>query len=591
MYQSQTPPLPPPHARYDYRYSSLSGVAPHQSSFVAGPPPDREYPEQFKKRKLSSDISVYSLSAPSGPGEEGSSRIDGYLRNTATPNISTPSSTERPSVELQPTRSRAQMSEHDKHELKKEKNREKQRRLRSRRAEQLNNLEHLNAEKDARLERLENEVKRLESEALQREDKWQRWVFELESRLAQARKRCQMLESASTGLREGDGQLDQSIMRELNDVRVHFGIPPRAGGGAERLTSYPTMRSADNNRVNDQMTGMFQANMTMPSIENSLPPTGSVVDMMSPSMGPPSVRRPSSHQDQYRSSASPLSIPARLSPTSRHPSSTQISRSVENGQDLESTLIAIRNEEKTGQMTFANAGNPAGRTSLYLEQGKVCRSQILDLADALPAVDPSIAAPYMKVFNTMNGSPAQPSPVNSASANVATAPRSDTTSVISSQRPVDPSSQTVDTMSESQILALDNTSLLQIAQSLIREKLPPSAYTPQQGAWNTTMEQERKIHALRTRNHSDASTLVDEDCSESPFRRPTWRDTFTPAEVHILYRALMFACSPSGSKDFFDGKRISELSPSQREVYERWAAYAGRDKRVSGFCVPVPDDD
>lgn len=95
------------------------------------------------------------------------------------------------------------------------------------------------------------------------------------------------------------------------------------------------------------------------------------------------------------------------------------------------------------------------------------------------------------------------------------------------------------------------------------------------------MEQEQKSLSLRARNHSDASTLVDDSGSEPAFVRPAWRETFTRSELYILYRALMFACSPAGSKEFLDGKRISELSPSQKQVYERWAAYEGRDKRVS----------
>lgn len=379
MYQSQTPPLPPPHARYDYRYSSLSGVPAHQPSFVAGPPPDREYPGQFKKRKLSSDISVYSLTAQNGPGEDGSSRIDGYLRNPATPNISTPSSTERPSAELQPARSRSQMTEQDKHELKKEKNREKQRRLRSRRAEQLNNLEHLNAEKDARLEHLETEVKRLESEALQREDKWQRWVLELESRLAQARKRCQMLEAAGSSIREGEAQLDSLISREIADVRIRFGCAPRIVEGADRHVSYPAMRSAENGTVDDRMSGMFHANVAMPSTER-LP--GSTSDAMSPLMIDPSVRSRSSLQDQYRKSASPLSVPAQLGPISRHPCSILSPPSAATLNNNDNTAVATPNDDnKSGHTNQMTSDRPVEHPSVHLEQGKFSASGFSNCAD------------------------------------------------------------------------------------------------------------------------------------------------------------------------------------------------------------------
>lgn len=136
-------------------------------------------------------------------------------------------------------------------------------------------------------------------------------------------------------------------------------------------------------------------------------------------------------------------------------------------------------------------------------------------------------------------------------------------------------------MSEADILSLTESSLLQIARSLIREKLPVSMYTPRVGVWNTSMEEEQRALSLRSRNPSEA-TLVEGD-SRSTTTRPPWRNVFTPSEIYILYRALMFACHPTGSKAFFDEKRISELSSNQKAVYERWSEYEGRDKRVSRF--------
>jgi hypothetical protein len=141
------------------------------------------------------------------------------------------------------------------------------------------------------------------------------------------------------------------------------------------------------------------------------------------------------------------------------------------------------------------------------------------------------------------------------------------------------STHSVANMSEEDILNLTESSLLHIARSLIREKLPPSMYTPRVGVWNTSMEQEHKALSLRSRNPSDA-TLVDGD-NQPTSSRPPWRNVFTPSEIYILYRALMFACHPTGSKAFFDEKRIAELSPSQKAVHERWAADESRDKRVS----------
>lgn len=141
------------------------------------------------------------------------------------------------------------------------------------------------------------------------------------------------------------------------------------------------------------------------------------------------------------------------------------------------------------------------------------------------------------------------------------------------------STHSVANMSEVDILNLTESSLLHIARSLIREKLPPSLYTPRVGVWNTSMEQEHRALSQRTRNPSEA-TLVDGD-GQSTSTPPPWRNVFTPSETYILYRALMFACQPTGSKAFFDEKRIAELSTNQKTVYERWAAHEGRDKRVS----------
>jgi hypothetical protein len=192
----------------------------------------------------------------------------------------------------------------------------------------------------------------------------------------------------------------------------------------------------------------------------------------------------------------------------------------------------------------------------------------------------------------MDGLPNNQSPLSDAVISMETASQAQADSQTAYQQFSDSSLQSVENMSEREILSLDNASLLQLARSLIRDKLPPSMYTPQQGGWNTTMDQEQKSLSLRARNPSDASTLVDDSGSEPAFVRPAWRDTFTRSELYILYRALMFASNPAGSKEFFDGKRISELSLSQKEVYERWAAYGGRDKRVGTvlskrFCIMV----
>jgi hypothetical protein len=266
-----------------------------------------------------------------------------------------------------------------------------------------------------------------------------------------------------------------------------------------------------------------------------------------------------------------LSIQALLSPNSQNP-------------PLVSTQSAI--VPKDNDTTAVASPNDESKKALALEQGKSsffrsCHESQLNLSPALCIVDPSIVAPYIKMLNSLNSLPDQPSPFPDATVFIDRALKGAAKDQVSFQQPANPSQQSGANMSESEILGLTDSSLLHIARSLIREKLPPSLYTPQPGAWNTSMEQEQKNSSLRHRNHSDASTLVDDGNNESTISRPAWRDTFTPSELYILYRALMFACHPSGSKAFFDGKRISELSPSQKAVYEKWAAYEGRDKRVS----------
>jgi hypothetical protein len=314
VYQSQTPPLPPPHAKYDYRYNQqLSALPGPQVPFSNGTPADRDYAEHYKKRKLSSDISVYSLSAQNGAGED-EARGEGYSRNTATPNISTPSSTERPSVELQSTRARSNMTEQDKHELKKEKNREKQRRLRSRRAEQLNNLEHLNTEKDARLEHLEAKVKRLEMEAIQKDEKWQRWVLELESRLGHSRRRSRLLENASSGSRENDDEINNSISREIADIRIRFGVAPFEGMARPNFSG--STESMNDGRIDDNMSGMFHANVGMPSTEEQRPREAPSSTSTASAISAPQKYH-LANGERYRQSESPLSMQGLLSSNQR----------------------------------------------------------------------------------------------------------------------------------------------------------------------------------------------------------------------------------------------------------------------------------
>lgn len=196
-------------------------------------------------------------------------------------------------------------------------------------------------------------------------------------------------------------------------------------------------------------------------------------------------------------------------------------------------------------------------------------------------VDPNVALPYLHLLNSLQAIPNQPTAFPKVT--MLRNPESDVTSQVTTQLQ-HPTADSVHVatanMPESEILNMTDSNLLHLARSLIQEKLPASMYTPQQGQWNTTMEDEQSKFILRKRTPSDATTLVEEE-QEVPSIRPSWRQTFTPSQLYILYRALMFACHPSGSKEFFDGKRLSELSAGQKAVYERWAAYEGRDKRVS----------
>ncbi|KAJ9118157.1 hypothetical protein QFC22_004061 [Naganishia vaughanmartiniae] len=578
VYHAQTPPLPPPvqHPRPDYRYSSLGGLPTPQQSYNNAPPMnDRDYVGYYKKRKLSSDISVYSLSVNNGGGEEIHPRLDTYSKNPSTPNISTPSSSGRPPEELGATRDRSQMTEQDKHELKKEKNREKQRRLRSRRAEQMNTLEHLNAEKDARLEHLEAKVKQLEAEAMAREERWQTWVTELESRLTQARRRCRVLEAASMGQKENEGDRDLSASREIADVRVRFGV--EAANGIDPSLSYSTSVLSDNMRVDPALhhpgeQGMYRANVPAAPVGREQPRPQSAAGAASPrdaEYATHTSSRPTGIQttnDRFRHSGSPLSIQALVSPSAENMQSATGSFSTE----------GTRTDMNTAVSHMIGESNKAKMMDTVIARG------FQQVVASLEDVDPNVALPYLHLLNSLQPMPNQP--IAFPKVTMLRNPEIDGSSQVSTQvqhptAAADSVDAATANMPESEILSMPETNLLHLARSLIQEKLPSSMYTPQQGQWNTTMEHEQSKFNLRQRNPSDATTLVGED-QDASFIRPNWRQTFTPSQLYILYRALMFACHPSGSKEFFDGKRLSELSAGQKAVYERWAAYEGRDKRL-----------
>lgn len=559
---------------------------------------DRDYAGYYKKRKLSSDISAYSLSVNNGASEDVHPRMDSYSKNPPTPNISTPSSSERPPEELGATRAddrarQAQMTEQDKHELKKEKNREKQRRLRSRRAEQMNTLEHLNAEKDARLEHLEAKVKQLEAEAAEREGKWQTWVTELESRLTQARRRCKVLEAESMGQKDMDGEHDVSASREIADVRVRFGV--EAANGIDPTFSYSTAVISDNMRVDPTLhragdPGMYRPKLAAGSNVNEQPRPRSGSSAASPRESEHmshSNSRPMGVQtsnDRFRHSGSPLSIQALLSPSVENIQSATGSFSTDGTRiDLNAAASQMTGENNTARMMDAIIARGLPQVVTSLEDGEYARScpSVHQSLLSCRAVDPNVALPYLHLLNSLQPMPNQPSafpkvamrrnPETDVSSQVATLPQHSTADSVHA---------VTANMPESEILSMADSRLLHLARSLIQEKLPSSMYTPQQGQWNTTMEDEQSKFNLRKRTPSDATTLVGEDLEASSIR-PNWRQVFTPSQLYILYRALMFASHPSGSKEFFDGKRLSELSAGQKAVYERWAAYEGRDKRVS----------
>lgn len=344
---------------------------------------DRDYAGYYKKRKLSSDISAYSLSVNNGVAEDVHPRMDTYPKNPSTPNISTPSSSERPPEELVATRDRSQMTEQDKHELKKEKNREKQRRLRSRRAEQMNTLEHLNAEKDARLEHLEAKVKQLEAEAREREEKWQTWVTELESRLTQARRRCRVLEAASMGQKDNEAEQDVSASREIADVRVRFGV--RAANGIDPSLSYSTAVVSDNMRVDPALhragdSGMYRSNLPAAPVGLEQPrprSASSVASARDVEHMAHSNSRPMGLQntnDRFRHSGSPLSIQALLSPSTENMQSTTGSFSTEETRnDLSAAVSHMAGESDKAKMMDAVVARGLQQVVASLEDGEFVR--------------------------------------------------------------------------------------------------------------------------------------------------------------------------------------------------------------------------
>jgi len=133
--------------------------------------------------------------------------------------------------------------------------------------------------------------------------------------------------------------------------------------------------------------------------------------------------------------------------------------------------------------------------------------------------------------------------------------------------------------------SLSPASALRVARFLIQHTQPVEAYTPRaactiKSSRDVLQESMNAMKALKGLENEDLLAHEAEPSSIPLISPPVWRQTYTPAQVYLLYRVLMSYCHPEGSKEYFDGKRMSEMTGERKELYNRWAAYQGRDKRV-----------
>jgi uncharacterized coiled-coil protein SlyX len=133
--------------------------------------------------------------------------------------------------------------------------------------------------------------------------------------------------------------------------------------------------------------------------------------------------------------------------------------------------------------------------------------------------------------------------------------------------------------------SLSPASALRVARFLIQHTQPVEAYTPRAACTITSsrdvlQDSLNATKALKGLENQDLLAHEVEPGSIPFISSPVWRQTYTPPQVYLLYRVLMSYCHPEGSKEYFDGKRMSEMTGERKELYHRWAAYQGRDKRV-----------
>lgn len=137
-----------------------------------------------------------------------------------------------------------------------------------------------------------------------------------------------------------------------------------------------------------------------------------------------------------------------------------------------------------------------------------------------------------------------------------------------------------------QVEEMTDSTALQMARSLILQTQPPDAYTPTQDRHLTSSADELSssvVAARRFREYAKKTGLATPPPTSlgeiSLPDRPDWRKSYTPAQVYLLFRALMES-HPAGSKAYYDGKTAAELTGDRKLIYERWQAYEGKDMRV-----------
>lgn len=465
----------------------------------------------------------------------------------------------------------------DRDEIRKEKNRVKQRRLRLRRANRMTELEAECEAGQRRVVELERQVKALmankggrqdqnlkpEQDGVALDTEWKSWVKDLESEIL-----------STFGAGSGTAKI-QAIRDRAADFRNRFPIrhdakTNEADGDDVHMRHDPPSSALLLRRQSSDGHHSDSASSHAPSLASRLAI---------------SERTSSSSSGVGLNAISPVSYDRLLGSSSSRSSSTT---PPESSALVETTSRSVVEEPgdthafgwtgdlDTSSWTTNLLANDTDLYSKLLEMGVVQLPQ--DYAPILRDPMP-FPAPTTTISNPQW---AYPSAVSNAPSEHAS------TDVVQTLNAGQASNdlELLHKLQLSDVEHLTDKTALRLARLLITAVVPPDAYAMDVLA-NTPAAQE--LDRSITASEGLLDHMRDTWSCQPPAGpidiadlKPTWRQNFPPVEVYILVRALMHACEPAGSKAFYDGKHKAEIVPfpAQTRLLEAWEAYEARDKRV-----------